>query len=367
MSTILQRTYKPWRWVGATAPGGLALPAAHPSASTLYAPRGVLIRNELLIAVDSGNHRVLIWHGLPREDHAEAQVVLGQPNFESEGPGKGGPERGLYLPTGVGVYEGRLYIADAWHHRILWWNDVPKENRPPDGVLGQPDLSSVEVNRGREAGPLTLYWPYGISYQNGVFSIADTGNRRVLIWNGLPEPEQLPDEVLGQDDFTTTLENRGDFPSAKSFRWPHGITQVGSRYLVADAGNHRVLGWEKERNGDADLLLGQLDFQSNMEWPYGPQGATRLRFPYSIASAGETLAVSDTANNRVLVWEEFSQQSSQAPAVEVLGQHDFESNGENRWDRVCEDSLCWPYGVDLFEDYLAVADSGNNRVMIWKR
>ena len=96
---------------------------------------------------------------------------------------------------------------------------------PPDGVLGQPDLSSVEVNRGREAGPLTLYWPYGISYQNGLFSIADTGNRRVLIWNGLPEPEQLPDEVLGQDDFTTTLENRGDFPSAKSFRWPHGITQ----------------------------------------------------------------------------------------------------------------------------------------------
>jgi hypothetical protein len=38
----------------------LALPAAQPSASQLYAPRGVFMNDEVFIAVDSGNHRVLI-------------------------------------------------------------------------------------------------------------------------------------------------------------------------------------------------------------------------------------------------------------------------------------------------------------------
>lgn len=364
----MKKGYRPWRWLGAPAPGGLALPAAHPSAATLYAPRSVWIDEQCLIAVDSGNHRILIWHGLPEEDHAPAQVVLGQPDFESEGPGKGGPQRGLHLPTGVGVFEGRLYVADAWHHRIVWWSEVPQEPQPPDGVLGQPDLGSVEVNQDGAVGASTLYWPYGIAYTGGRFSVADTGNRRVLVWNGLPESGQPPDLVLGQDDFETNLENRGDAPSARSFRWPHAVTQVGDRYLVADAGNHRVLGWcEPLQDRDADLVLGQADFTSNGEWPYGAQGGHRLRFPYAIGSWGETLAVSDTANNRVLVWERFSEVGSGASAVEVLGQDDFDANGENRWDKVDRDTLCWPYGLHLHGSYLAVADSGNNRVMIWKR
>ena len=51
----------------------------------------------------------------------------------------------------------------------------------------------------------------------------------------------------------------------------------------------------------------------------------------------------------------------------VLAQPTFETNGENRWNAVTPDSLCWPYGLWLHENLLAVADSGNNRVMIWRR
>ena len=74
---------------------------------------------------------------------------------------------------------------------------------------------------------------------------------------------------------------------------------------VADAGNHRVLGWSglPEKDRDADLVLGQADFTSAREWPYTAQGPAALRFPYSLALQGETLAVADTANNRVLLWQ----------------------------------------------------------------
>ena len=30
------------------------------------------------------------------------------------------------------------------------------------------------------------------------------------------------------------------------------------------------------------------------------------------------------------------------------------------------DSLCWPYGIAVCGDVAAVADSGNNRVLLWR-
>ena len=39
----------PLTWLGAYSPGGLALPAAQPTASQLYAPRGVYLDDDVLI------------------------------------------------------------------------------------------------------------------------------------------------------------------------------------------------------------------------------------------------------------------------------------------------------------------------------
>jgi hypothetical protein len=100
--------------------------------------------------------------------------------------------------------------------------------------------------------------------------------------------------------------------------------------LVADAGDHRILGWSPppDADRDADLVLGQADFTTADEWPYGPHTNDRFRFPYAVCldaggqersdsgidtggqersdsgidTAGR-LAVADTANNRVLLWD----------------------------------------------------------------
>ncbi len=127
-----QIRFSPRCRLGAASPGALALPDAHPTPSQLYAPRGVWFDDELLVVADTGNHRVLIWHGVPGADGADAQVVLGQPDFYSEGP------KLLHLPTGVGVFAGKLFVADAWHHRILVWNTVPaRSGTLPDYAIGQ--------------------------------------------------------------------------------------------------------------------------------------------------------------------------------------------------------------------------------------
>jgi hypothetical protein len=92
-----------------------------------------------------------------------------------------------------------------------------------------------------------------------------------------------------------------------------------------------------------------------------------LRFPYAAGTDGSTLAVADTANNRILLWDRGPVTGRQPGASIVLGQEDFAANGENRWSAVTPGSLCWPYGLSLSSGLLAVADSGNNRVVIWRR
>jgi len=364
--------WSPACWLGAPAPGGLALPAASPTASHLYAPRGVWLDGERLVFCDSGNHRTLIWRRVPAESHAPADIVPGQPSFTEEGPAAHGrgPENGLHLPTGGIVASEKLLVADAWHHRILVWDRIPEANdAAPDWCLGQPSLAAVDHNRGGGPAANSLYWPYGLAVVAGRLHVADTGNRRVLIWNGIPKCDRPADIVLGQPDMTSADENRGGPPGPASFRWPHAIAGDARILFVADAGNHRVLGWRGSPTIDrpADVVLGQPDFTTAAELPHRPQGPARLRFPSGIAIAGDSLAVADTATNRLLFWLLSTGEPEGFAAVAVIGQENFDASCENHWKAVVADTLYWPCGACGHGDRLAVADSGNNRVLVWKR
>lgn len=366
-------SYGPWRAarvLGAASAGGLLLPDASPTASTLYAPRGVWLDAHRVIACDTGNHRVLIWHGRPGGDGEDADVVLGQADAQTEGPGSGGAGagHGMHLPTGVLVDDGRLVVCDAWHHRVLVWDRVPETTgTPPDHVLGQPGRDGVEPNAGGEPTAATLYWPFGAAVVDGRFYVCDTGNRRVLGWrDGLPLDGRPADVVLGQPDASSRSENRGAGVGPASFRWPHAVAGDGrGGVVVADAGNHRLMHWEAHPDADcsADGVLGQPDPHTAVEFPYVSQEG-RMRFPYAIAGP-PGLAVADTANNRVLLWDAFPAGDARPDAV--LAQPDHAAAGENRWDAVGRDTLCWPYGLARCGDELAIADSGNNRVVLWRR
>lgn len=364
---------------GAESPFGLALPSAQPTRDQLYAPRGVLLApvdgRLALVGADTGNHRLMVWPDV-RSGERDAAWVIGQPDAMSEGPQAGGrgPERGLHLPTGLAVApvpggDELLLVADGWNHRVLGYEwPVRTDDPAPVWLLGQAHFGDVEANAGGEAGPATLYWPFGVTWNDGWLWVSDTGNRRVLGWAGLPEsPDRPADVVLGQPSPTAREENRGGPPAADSFRWPHQVAVAADgSFWVADAGNHRVLGWEKAPTADcaADSVLGQDDLVSTREQPHVPQGPSRLRFPYAVVALGDGLVVADTANNRVLTWARAG-----GPATGVLGQDDFAAAGENRWRAVTDDSLCWPYGLSTATDtegtVLAIADSGNNRVTVW--
>lgn len=349
-----------------------------PSAHSMFGPRGACAGPDGSLWVsDTGHHRVLGWRRMPGADNAPADILIGQPDFDREGRNAGGrpAARTLNVPTGIAVCgaagEG-LAVADAWNHRVLIWHRRPtRSHEPPDLALGQADFEGGEANRGADRpGADTLFWPYCVSWDGARLWVADTGNRRVLMWRGLPRRHGAPaDLVLGQSDFRTRDENGGGAPTDRSMRWPHAITFPTGGLCVADAGNNRLMLWRRVPelpNAACDVIVGQGDSAKveHNQGRYDPDAGC-LNMPYGAAVAGPLLAVADTANSRLMAWRIADLHGAGVGAHALAAQPDWSRKGDNRWQPVARDSVCWPYCVAAAGDALLVADSGNNRVLVW--
>lgn len=359
---------------GGRGEDNLAIPV-RPDACTLFGPRGACLMGGggTLWISDTGHHRLLGWARMPVSDEVPADWVIGQPDFTREGRNAKGPPGAatLNVPTGLCSLGEGFAVADAWNHRVLLWRRLPgAHNVPADVVLGQADFVSAEANRGAgTASAQSLFWPYGVHWDGVNLWVADTGNRRVLMWRGLPEDSGRPaDLVLGQTNFDCRDENGGGAPTASSMRWPHAIARWGGKLCVADAGNNRVLLWDalpSRDNAPADRVLGQRDFErvDHNQSLYWPSAAT-LQMPYGIAAEGPWCIAADTANSRLIAWH-LADCHSGAAARALTGQSEFNAKGDNGWRSPTRDSLSWPYGVSVREGMAVIADSGNNRVLVW--
>ena len=97
-----------------------------------------------------------------------------------------------------------------------------------------------------------------------------------------------------------------------------------------------------------------------------PASAQTLRLPTAVATDGRVLVVADTDNNRVLIWKSIPT-TNQQPADLVLGQPDFKSTvvNEGRGAVPTARSFRGPQGVWVQGGKLFVADTQNHRVLIW--
>ena len=360
-------------------PEQIAIPIA-PTPTTMFGPRAACLLSPTgpLWVADTGHHRLLGWQNLPTKDHQPADWIIGQPYFFHEGQNaKRTPGKSTFsVPTGICKCGNALAVADAWNHRILIWYNIPTDSHiPADLVLGQNNFLDNEPNRGNQQPTAnTLHWPYGIFYYQGQLFVADTGNRRLLIWNQLPtENGQPADIVLGQPDMISRNENGGDSPTAASMRWCHDITMWDDNLVVTDAGNNRVMIWEgipTANNAPCEVVLGQKNFNFvELNQGFYLPNASSLSMPYGVDIWGDYLIVADTANSRLVGWKkrESILLLQGADADFVIGQDNFTNKSENRnFGLPTRQSLNWCYGVKVCGENAVVADSGNNRVLIWK-
>jgi uncharacterized protein (TIGR03437 family) len=90
--------------------------------------------------------------------------------------------------------------------------------------------------------------------------------------------------------------------------------------------------------------------------------STGMRNPTGIATDGKILVVADTDNNRILIWNSIPHSNGQ-PADVVIGQPDFTHNATSVPPTAT--SLRGPIGVWLAGGKLYVADTQDNRVLIY--
>ncbi|HYM11484.1 MAG TPA: hypothetical protein VEU62_12170 [Bryobacterales bacterium] len=208
---------------------------------------------------------------------------------------------------------------------------------------------------------------------------ANPANNRVLIYNSLssfvtpPDVEipqgancpacvGSPDTVLGQPDFATFTAGL-----QTGLNNPTAVASDGAHLAVADTDNNRVLIWNTIPSGNntpPDVVVGQPDFKTNL--PTTSQ--TGLRGPQGVWFANGKLIIADTQNARVLIYNSIPSANGAKADIE-LGEPDFTTRPSPNLNdsnvKPTASSMLDPTSATTTGNKLIVTDLGFNRVMIF--
>ncbi len=281
-------------------------------ANTLGTPSSVSCTGNKLIIGDPTNNRVLIFNNVPTSNNASADVVVGQADFTSSSINQGGSCAANALRNFTELNAStdgqRLLVGDAGNHRVLIWNSIPTTNNASaDVVVGQANFTSCSANQGGSAAANTLQQPRSMFSDGSKLYVADAGNNRVLVYNSIPQTNGVSaDVVIGQSSFSGTSANQGGSVAANTLNFPNSIVTHGSRLIIGDQSNNRILIFNSipsSNNASADIVLGQQNFTSNSQNQGGSATANTITNIYSRAVYDEKLIAADLQNNRILIFE----------------------------------------------------------------
>ena len=263
------------------------------------------------------------------------------------------------------VAGGKLFVSDTTNHRILIWNTLPTSNQQAaDLVLGQPNMTTNTCNTGALSSQ-TLCNPSFVHSDGTRLVVADEANSRILIWNTLPTSnQQAADLVLGQPNMTSNADGTL-LPSDINLAFPGGVFISGSKLLVVDSGSNRVLIWNTFPTANeeaADVVVGQPNFTVNAS----DTTAATLSYPYMVSVHGNQMFIADYGNSRILIWNSIPTSSGVAANL-VIGQPDFTTFGSNTGGRSAA-SLAEAAGPVVDEQgRFYVPDFSNHRILIYNQ
>lgn len=313
--------------------------------------------------VDSGNNRILRFQSsYAYSNGVAAEAVFGQPDYTTQAAGTPVSASTLKTPTAAVIdSQGTLWVADSANNRVLGFQNassITTNGSPADFFFGQPSTSSF-ASATTSSGMKT---PTGVAVDgNGSLYVVDTGNNRILKFTdpnvvGNGSTAINADSQFGQINYLVGTAGT----TQSTFTAPSYAKVDGSGNLwVSDTGNNRVLLFSSiasaSAGASASLVLGQSSFLTSTS---APTTQASLKGPTGITFGPlGSVYVADTGNNRVLIYETAT--SSGASATLVLGQPDFTSSGA----AASQTGLSAPTGISYSNFLLWAADKTNNRVI----
>jgi hypothetical protein len=204
---------------------------------TMDSPRFVLSDGQRLYVADGGNDRVLIYNSIPLQNATPADVVLGQPDFESDvvtdnsdtfDPNlEDSASDTIRTPTALAWDGTNLYVADPWDRRVLVFSPQTP-SVPIQGVVNAASLAvyavgSITVTAAPAAGDVLTLTINGTDYKYTAASgdtVGDVLNALVSLINagsGDPYVLAIPNPVL--DEITLTARQAGAAGNNISITW----------------------------------------------------------------------------------------------------------------------------------------------------
>lgn len=211
----------------------------------------------------------------------------------------------------------------------------------------------------------TLFIPQFVAYHptSGKVFVSDTQNHRVLRFASVAAlvSGSAAEAVFGQPNFTANTPTTANAPTASGMRNPYGLAvSAGGSLYVADTGNNRVLRFDGAAvipsGTAASAVLGQATFTTATN----AASQTGLSFPYGLlmASTGR-LYVADILNNRVVAFNNAGSKPNGGSADLVLGQASFTATAA----ATTASGMNRPYHMALSPGGdLYVAEQGNHRI-----
>lgn len=336
------------------------------TASNLSYPYGnPTVVDGMLYLPDTLNNRLVGHNTVPTYYPNSANFAIGQDNLVDALAGDSAFQN--YGMQTVTVANGKLFATDWGNNRVLIYNHRPiSAPGEADIVVGQTafDLSGSDTQNNRLDSPESLY------VADNKLIVADSRNNRVLIWNSIPTANgAAADLVLGHSDFTTKFTSE---VNASTFNYPTAVWSDGIRLLVLDAGNNRVMLWNTfptHSNQAATLVIGQDNFVSNLANQGNGDTPSQTSLSFSgqgggLYSNGTQIFVADSGNNRIMVWDTFPLTNG-APASSLIGQDTFDLGPIYQRPTPQNNSFSNPTGVYQFSKKLIVTDTDNNRYLIF--
>jgi uncharacterized protein (TIGR03437 family) len=345
-----------------------------------------------LYVADSGDNRILRYPK-PFAQPAGYQfpdLIIGQTSFATSAGNSGGVKAttleltgGPFFPhTGLAFDSaGNLWVTDTGNNLVLRFPVavlVPNQNDPAaDTVIGQVDLvSSVgATTRTTKSG---LSFPTSVAFDSAGNMLVADALARVVVYPPGSTTNATASRILGVAVPTST-QPTPPAVSAINVASVSSAIAAGNSIVVVDTGNHRVLvypavsTWPPEStqfSPSAGSVIGQSTFSASMANQGGPTSATTLSSPVDVVSSASELFVTDSGNNRVMVYPSGISGPS-ATASRVIGQLDFPYAapnlviGEEFYTAGSSGSPSGSAILDLSATppHLYVADTLNNRVL----